>query len=86
MDFLTIEIAVEEANVRMRPAVQIVPVGLDDDNNVVVDYFTPWGIDGTGTPYFDSDGAASGERAYLSIDQTTGDFVLTKLTGATQIS
>jgi hypothetical protein len=37
-------------------------------DDIVLDIDTPWGIDPSTGPYFDSDGAASGEEAILTID------------------
>lgn len=42
-----------------------------------------WGIDPTGQPYYDPDGAAPGDAALLSVDEN-GDLVLTQIASASQ--
>lgn len=79
MDFFTIELAVDEATTRLAPTLQIIPQGLDENNDVVVAHHSPWGIDVLGIPYYDINGALPGDRAYLSVSQITGGLVLTKL-------
>jgi hypothetical protein len=47
------------------------------DGNVMLDFDTPWGVDGAGVPYWDNAGAAPGEE-YILLVEPGGALVLTR--------
>lgn len=66
---------------------RIIPVGVSiasatvsaSSVDVVID--SPFGIDATGDPYYDSAGAVAGEEAFLILDRSTGTYSVIPWTG-----